>query len=74
MEKVKIGFKLAVGRNRGKISSYHRERGLKGRYSLVDFGRNLINVKGKIKFIKKIVIDLVILQEYVIVMGCLVIC
>lgn len=29
MNKLKIGFKSAFGRNRGRISSYHRERGIK---------------------------------------------
>lgn len=52
INKLKIGFKSAYGRNRGRISSYHRERGLKRLYTIIDFGRNLYNIKGKIKFIQ----------------------
>jgi len=51
MNKLKIGFKRAVGRNRGRISSYHRQRGLKRNYNIIDFGRSLCEIKGKIKFI-----------------------
>lgn len=53
MEKLKLGFKRAVGRNNGLISSYHREKGKKKNYSIIDFYRNLVDIKGKIKFIKK---------------------
>lgn len=53
MEKLKLGFKSAYGRNHGRISSYHRERGLKKVYTVIDFGRNLLNVKGKVKIIQK---------------------
>ena len=53
MEKLKIGFKGAYGRNHGRISSYHRERGSKKVYKIVDFHRNLVDVRGKIKFIQK---------------------
>jgi len=52
MDKLKVGFSSAVGRNRGRISSYHRERGQKNLYTIIDFGRSLLNIKGKIKFIK----------------------
>jgi large subunit ribosomal protein L2 len=53
MKKLKIGFKSAYGRNRGLISSYHRQKGSKKLYKIIDFGRNLLNVKGKVKFIEK---------------------
>lgn len=53
MDKIRIGFKSAYGRNNGRISSYHRERGTKKVYSVIDFNRSLCHVKGKIKFIKK---------------------
>src|ERR1700739_2412606 len=51
MNKLKIGFKSAVGRNRGRISSYHRERGLKKNYNIIDFGRSLCEIRSKIKII-----------------------
>jgi len=53
MNKLKIGFKSAVGRNRGRISSFHRERGLKKIYNIIDFGRGLCDIRGKIKIIFK---------------------
>jgi len=52
MDRLKIGFKSAFGRNRGRISSYHRQRGKKKTYSIIDFGRSLCDIKGKIKLIK----------------------
>ena len=51
MNKLKIGFKSAFGRNRGRISSYHRQRGLKKNYNIIDFGRSLCEIRGKIKLI-----------------------
>jgi len=39
-------------KNRGLISSYHRERGAKNNYTIIDFGRMLCNITGKIKIIK----------------------
>ena len=53
MEKLVLGFNRALGRNRGLISSYHRERGKKNNYKIIDFNRNLLDIKGKIKFIIK---------------------
>lgn len=53
MEKLIFGINRALGRNRGLISSYHRERGKKKNYKIIDFNRNLLNIKGKIKFIIK---------------------
>ena len=53
MEKLIFGINRALGRNRGLISSYHRERGKKKNYKIIDFNRNLLDIKGKIKFIIK---------------------
>lgn len=53
MEKLIVGINRSLGRNRGLISSYHRQRGKKKNYKIIDFSRNLLNIKGKIKFIIK---------------------
>ena len=53
MEKLVIGLNRALGRNRGLISSFHRQRGKKNNYKIIDFNRNLLDIKGKIKFIVK---------------------
>ncbi|MCB0537517.1 MAG: 50S ribosomal protein L2 [Bacteroidetes bacterium] len=47
---VKLKFKIGsrYGRNKGRISSFHRERGLKKLYYSVDFDRYLYGIKGKI--------------------------
>lgn len=53
MEKLTIGINRALGRNRGLISSFHRQRGKKKNYKIIDFNHNLLDIKGKIKFILK---------------------
>lgn len=53
MDKLKLGFKSAYGRSRGRISSYHREKGHKKGYRIINFTKALINVQGKILFIKQ---------------------
>jgi large subunit ribosomal protein L2 len=52
MNKLKIGFKSAYGRNRGRISSYHRQRGNKKVYKIIDFSRTLFDIQGKVKMIQ----------------------
>jgi large subunit ribosomal protein L2 len=53
MDKLKLGFKSAYGRSRGRISSYHREKGHKKGYRILNFAKALNNVQGKILFIKQ---------------------
>lgn len=53
MEKLIVGINRSLGRNRGLISSYHRQRGKKKNYKIIDFNRNLLDIKGKIKIILK---------------------
>lgn len=53
MDKLIIGLNRALGRSRGLISSFHRQRGKKNNYKIIDFNRNLLDIKGKIKFIVK---------------------
>jgi len=48
MKKLYYGFHLAVGRNRGRISSYHRGGGLKRSYLFIDRFRSLFNLPAKI--------------------------
>ncbi len=42
----------AVGRNNGKISSRHRERGHKKKYRIIDFKRNKFGIKAKVATIE----------------------
>jgi large subunit ribosomal protein L2 len=53
MKKLRFGIKSAYGRNKGLISSYHRQRGVKKLYRILDFGRNLVNIKGKVVSLEK---------------------
>lgn len=48
MKKLVYGFQLASGRNRGRISSFHRGGGKKRRIRFIDRFRSLFNVYAKV--------------------------
>lgn len=48
MKKLHYGFHLAVGRNHGRISSYHRGGGIKSSYIFIDRFRALSNLPAKV--------------------------
>ncbi len=54
MGKLIIRVNRSVGRTRGRITSYHRDGGLKQRFKLVDFRRDLRDVVGRVIRIKRV--------------------
>lgn len=53
MFKLKFKIQNKAGRNRGRISSFHRGGGVKKLYRIVDFWRYLVDVKGRVISIEK---------------------
>lgn len=53
MIKLKYNIKEQFGRNRGRISSYHRQGGKKKLFRVIDFWRYLVDVEGKVLTIEK---------------------
>lgn len=53
MLNIKFNINKSLGRNHGLISSYHRERGRKKLFRIVDFNRYLSDVEGYIVSIEK---------------------
>ena len=51
--KLKFNIHNKVGRNRGRISSYHRGGGTKKLYRVVDFWRYLVDLEGRVVSIEK---------------------
>lgn len=51
--KLKFNINTKFGRNRGRISSYHRGGGVKKLYRVVDFWRYLENIEGQVVSVEK---------------------
>jgi large subunit ribosomal protein L2 len=48
LKKLTVPLKGPAGRNKGKISSRHRQRGARKHYRLVDFKRDKVNIPAKV--------------------------
>lgn len=52
LKKLTTPLKGTVGRNKGRISTRHRQRGAKKHYRVIDFKRNKLGIEGKVERIE----------------------